>query len=249
MCYFNSLQIPEAEKIRLLHLEKELKGFNKDIPLQSGFDFSEWPIIKPLAGKKDFEIINAHWEFIAPWCKTMNEVIESRKKFTTLNAVGEKILESRLYRDAALKRRCLVLSSGFFEWRHYKPEHLNKDSAYPYFITMAGRKEYFFMAGIYQPWTDRETGETIDTFAVLTTAANPLMQQIHNTKKRMPVLLPEKLAYEWIFDTLNEKRIQELASYQVHFEEMIAWSIRKDFKVLTNPADEFLYAELPPLNA
>lgn len=247
MCYYNSKRVSVSEYIRLMQIEKELKNFQRTVPLQSGFDYSDWPIIKPIDGKEDIEIVNAHWEFIAPWCKTWHEVQEGRKKFTTLNAIGEKMLESKLYKDAALKRRCLILSSGFYEWRHYKPNGAKKEQTYPYYITLAGKQEYFYMAGIWQPWTDRETGEIIDTFAIVTTAANDLMQQIHNTKKRMPVILPENLAYEWIFGTLSENRIKEIAAYQYNSKEMIAWTIRKDFKAALDPIEEYEYEDLPKL--
>ncbi|MEO6844404.1 MAG: hypothetical protein ABI184_04465 [Ginsengibacter sp.] len=41
------------------------------------------------------------------------------------------------------------------------------------------------MAGIYNTWTDQETGETVDTFAIVTPRANSLMQQVYRSKKRM----------------------------------------------------------------
>ena len=31
------------------------------------------------------------------------------------------------------------------------------------------------------------------------------MQQVHNTKKRMPTILNDDLAYEWIFGDLTEE--------------------------------------------
>jgi hypothetical protein len=37
-------------------------------------------------------------------------------------------------------------------------------------------------------WTDRDTGETKDTVAIITTKANKLMEQVHNSKMRMPVV-------------------------------------------------------------
>ncbi len=248
MCYYNGVKVPRDEYIRLMNLEKEIKAiaamFAK--PLQSGFEYSNFPIIKPIDGGCDFEIVNAHWEFIAPWLNTWDDVKEARKKYSTLNAVGETLFESRLYKDAAMKRRCLVLSSGFYEWRHYKPEGSKKDIAYPYYITLPDR-EYFFMEGIWQPWTDKSTGETIDTFAIVTSKANALMEQVHNKKKRMPAILPDSLALEWIQDGLTQQRITELATYQFPAEKMAAYTIHKDFRGLENPTSSFSYEELPTL--
>lgn len=246
MCYYNSCRVSRGELLRLLAIEKELKNFQLEKPLQSGFDYSDWPIVKPIEGKRDIEVVMAHWEFVAPWCKNLGEVQMGRKKYTTLNATGEKLLSSKLYRDAALSRRCLVLSTGFYEWRHILHEGDKKETAYPYYITLAGR-DYFYMAGIWQPWTDKSTGETFDTFAIVTTEANDIMAQIHNTKKRMPVILNEELASQWIFDDLDEKGIAKLASTQYDSEEMVVWPVAKDFRRATDPDTQFDYAELPPL--
>lgn len=248
MCYYNGIKVPREEYIRLVNLEKAVKAFKALMSksIQSGFEYSDWVIIKPVDGGRDFELAQGHWEFIGSWNRTWNDVEASRKKYTTLNADGEKLLESRMYREAALKRRCLVLSSGFYEWRHYKPEGSKKDIAYPYYVTVPGC-DYFFMAGIWQPWTDRTTGETLDTFAIVTTQANPLMEQVHNKKKRMPTILPDNLALEWIQDGLSESRIKELATFQYPAEKMKAHTLHKDFRTSLEPEVGFDYAELPAL--
>ena len=53
---------------------------------------------------------------------------------------------------------------------------------------------------------DKETGETVDTCALVTTKANGLMEQIHNSKKRMPTILTSELAGEWISDRSRRTR-------------------------------------------
>ena len=103
------------------------------------------------------------------------------------------------------------------------------------------------MAGIYNTWTDKETGECQDTFAIVTTVANDLMEQIHNTKKRMPVILTKELAEEWISD-ITEDRIKEIASFQYNSEEMVAHTVAKDFRTALDPIKEFDYTELEPLH-
>ncbi len=248
MCYYNGIRVSKADYLRLLAIEKELKNlqFSLNRPVQSGFVYGSWPIVKPLPGGNDFEIVEAHWEFIAPWCPNVQAVKQGRKDYTTLNAKGETMLGSKLYRDAALHRRCLIPSSGFYEWRHQKNEETKKADTYPYYIGMAD-KEYFYMAGIWQQWTDKETGETMDTFAIVTTAANDLMQQIHNTKKRMPLILTETLAAEWIFGNLTEERIQKIVKTPIDSEEMIAWTVAKDFLTAEDPTIEVDYPELLPL--
>jgi putative SOS response-associated peptidase YedK len=101
------------------------------------------------------------------------------------------------------------------------------------------------MAGIYQPWIDQETGEKIDTFSIITTKANGLMEQIHNKKKRMPTILDEEQASEWLKPDLSVNRIKELSSNQIESDEMSYYTLRKDFRTTLDPREEFDYRELP----
>jgi putative SOS response-associated peptidase YedK len=117
---------------------------------------------------------------------------------------------------------------------------------YPYYISLKD-KGYFYIAGIWQPWTDRGTGEYIESFAIVTTIANKLMEQVHNSKKRMPTILNEDLAYEWMFGNLDEQRILEIASTQYPAEEMQACTIAKDFREVLEPAKVFKYEDVPAL--
>jgi putative SOS response-associated peptidase YedK len=242
MCYFNSLVAPKGATVSLAGSNKTLDPVNK--PLQSGFSYSNWPIIKGSA--QNFTIENAHWELIAPWVKTSQEVQAGREKFNTLNATAERLLESKLFKPAALNNRCLVLSSGFYEWRHYKPAGAKKEVAYPYFISLK-EQPLFYMAGIYQPWTDKETGETMDTFSIVTTKANALMEQIHNKKKRMPTILNEAQAAEWISPNVSESKIMELASCSIDESIMSAYTLDKGFRTASNPMEAFEYHDLPAL--
>ena len=244
MCYFNSLVAPKGASVTLAGTKKSLDPVNK--PLQSGFQYSYWPIIKGSA--QDYTIENAHWELIAPWVKTLEEAKKGREKFNTLNATAERLLESKLFKPATLNYRCLVLSSGFFEWRHYKPAGAKKEIAYPYFITLK-EQSLFYMAGIYQPWTDKETGETMDTFSIVTTKANAFMEQIHNKKKRMPTILTETQAAEWLAPNLSEHKIMELATSAIDANQLSAYTIHKNFRTDTNPLQSFEYEELPQLNS
>ena len=103
------------------------------------------------------------------------------------------------------------------------------------------------MAGIYNPWKDESTGEYVETCSIITTAANPLMEQIHNTKKRMPTILTDDLAWEWLFGDLNEAKILEIAGSQFPANELEAHSVAKDFRQALDPAEAFVYKDLPEL--
>ncbi|MBL7745315.1 MAG: SOS response-associated peptidase family protein [Chitinophagaceae bacterium] len=253
MCYYNGCRVSRAEFIRLIAIEKELKNLRINRPAQSGFDYRDWPVIKPIFGKKDFEIVNMHWEYIPSFIHDANDLKNSRIKNTWLNAKSENLFVNdkgrlSMYRQGTEHGRVLVLSSYFFEWQHRpkfgaKGQLLKATEEIPYCITLKDRPEYFFMAGVCREWENVERQQSADTFAIVTTKANELMAKIHNNKERMPVILTEELAYEWLFGDLDEKRIKEIASFQYPSEGMTAWTVAKDFLTAEDPTKEYDYEQ------
>ena len=271
MCYYNGVKVTRSEFIRLKSIEKAIAKYDfLNKPLHIGFEYGNVPVLKKIAGKEDFDITQMEWGFLPPVDKwpfiaTRVDAFNMRHGYkdgqgkfhppiTTLNAVGEELLlPNKMYRESALARRCLVLSTGFYEWRHVFPknkrtgEPVKTPLKYPYRIMVKDR-EYFYIAGIYRPWTDKETGETVDTLAIVTTEANALMSQVHNSKKRMPTILTEDLGWEWMFKDLSEKRLTEIATSQFPAKGMEAYSIPKDFREALDPTAAFEYPDLEPLN-
>ena len=92
-----------------------------------------------------------------------------------------------------------------------------------------------------------DTGITTDTFAIVTTDANTLMKQIHNSKERMPTILPGDVAEAWLYKDLNDQEILDIANYQVASAEMKATPLHKDFLKRDNPHEEVIYQEVPEL--
>lgn len=233
MCYVNGIKISKAEFIRLKQLEK-LAGIDLDIPLRSGFTYEDWPILKPSADNKDFEVDMAHWEFVPKW----TTAAAFDHKYPTLNARGEEILEKPTFKDAARESRCLVLSSGFYEWRHISVPGKKTAQKIPYYITLPGAP-FFYMAGVWEPKNN--------SFAIVTTAANSLMEQVHNAKKRMPLILPEDLAYNWLLGPLTDAQILDITHYQFGADKMTAWPVATDFLKSGDPAHKVEYEGLPEL--
>lgn len=248
MCYYNRLVVPDAYNLTIgcLPIASE-GGLLSYIPVQSGFDYGPWPIVVWSSKKNGPLQWTGHWEFLPPWLKTMNEVKASREKYNTLNAVGEHIFSSRLFAEAAQKRRCLVLSSGFYEWRHYKPAGTKKEQSYPYFIHLKNRP-VFYMAGVWQPFTDHDTGELLISFAIVTQAANALMSQVHNKKNRMPVILPDEDAMAWLHPQTGRDELENILSNGCVPAEMEAYPIAKDFRQQADPVAPFAYDGLTPLS-
>jgi putative SOS response-associated peptidase YedK len=81
--------------------------------------------------------------------------------------------------------------NGFFEW-----QHVGKDKI-PWYIYRADN-EIMSLAGIYEYWTESNTGEIYSTFSIVTSEANDLMAEIHNSGRRMPVVLDPSKESSWI---------------------------------------------------
>jgi len=156
------------------------------------------------------------WCLIPHWAKSEEKAEQVRKY--TYNARAETIFEKPSFRDAINKNRCLVISDGWFEW------HLHTNgSKYPYYIQLKD-KEPFAMAGIWSEWTYGDTMKR--TFSIVTTEANPMMARIHNSGKRMPVILPREKEKTWIDRSLPRSEIEKI---MMPFDEgqMIAHTVSK----------------------
>jgi len=78
----------------------------------------------------------------------------------------------------------------------------------PWYITLRG-EDIFSLAGIWDSWV-MQGGITLNTFSVVTTRANGLMEEIHNTKKRMPVILPSAAEGIWLREGLTRDSLAAL---------------------------------------
>src|ERR671915_743784 len=105
-----------------------------------------------------------------------------------INARAETVTKMPAFKKAFEKRRCLVPVDGFFEWKKVGKEKR------PYMIAMADRQP-FTLAGLWENWRDRESGEWVRTFTIVTTDANELVAQLHD---RMPVVIAPEDRERWL---------------------------------------------------
>lgn len=164
---------------------------------QSGFDHPRLPVI--VAGEPD-RIQLLEWGLIPAWA-TAGQARTLPNQ--TLNARAESVFEKASFRESILLRRCLVLVDGFFEWQHEGTQKLK-------FLLTVQDDGPFALGGLWAEWRDPASGQQRGTFSIVTTEANPLMARIHNTKRRMPLmLLPEQEA-EWLNLALSPGQIARL---------------------------------------
>jgi putative SOS response-associated peptidase YedK len=140
------------------------------------------------------EAIPATWGLVNSWAK------DASRASLCINARAETVHKLPSYREAFEKRRCVVPADGFYEWRG--PKAMRE----PLWIHPADEGLLLF-AGLCDAWQPRP-GEWQTTFTILTTAANRLLEPIHN---RMPVVLDEAGAADWMNcrepDPLSLKRL------------------------------------------
>ncbi len=163
-------------------------------------------------------LITGKWGII-PQNKTPEQVEtyykEAVKYGGGLNAQSEKLFNHFIYKHAAKSRRCLVPVTGFFE------PHEHKSKKYPVYISRKD-KEAFALAGIYTLIGG------IPTFSILTKAATPLFEKIHNKKKRQPIIINPNHEQDWLQDNLNDNQIQELINLQYPEDQLYPYTVTKD---------------------
>ncbi len=120
-------------------------------------------------------------------------------KGVIINARSETVVEKSMFRQAFMQRRCIIPSTGFYEWKAASTGR-KKDK---YFLRLAD-SPMLYMAGIYMVY--EQAGMQLPGFVILTTAANPSMQPIHD---RMPVIIARHEQAAWLQDEVLARHIIE----------------------------------------
>ncbi len=139
--------------------------------------------------RKEVHILS-RWGLVPRWTKDNAQALSIRR--SCYNARGETLFSKPAFRSAARDSRCSVPVTGFFEFREVSGRK------YPYHIRMRDGRT-FYLAGIYED-TALLSGRLERTFSIVTTEANELLSFVHNTKKRMPLVLPEGIENAWLED-------------------------------------------------
>ena len=178
MCYkyegINYTQVKKMAK-RTSNFIEELLSARHEI---NGFTF---PFVPVITGNKPDEVQVFSWGLKPHWAK--NDDIRKN----TLNAKIETLEEKPSFRSY-INNRVLIPAAAFFEWQWLDEKGKQKQK---YRISVK-QQEIFYFGGIWCEFVDKETGEVLPTFSIITTEANELMAEIHNTKKRMPVIIKEE---------------------------------------------------------
>ncbi len=157
--------------------------------------------ILPLTSSDEPNVVKpAMWKLIPHWVR--NEA-EAKKYANTLNATREDIFEKASYKNYITKSRGLLWINGFFE-----ANHPTAKTTVPYFIHAADG-DPFTLGCVCSNWLNEDTGEYLLTFSIITTPANALMSEIHNSKKRMPLVIPTQSREKWL-GKLDKQSIKDM---------------------------------------
>ncbi len=171
---------------------------------ETGFEFSARYNVAPTQevaairvgpdGRRHLSLL--HWGFVPFWAR--DKSIGNRM----INARSETAAEKPSFRTALRRRRCIVPADGFYEWRRPAPEPGSKKRppSIPHYFSAADG-HLLPIAGLWEEWTDRETGEFLESCTLLTTDANPDVLPVHH---RMPVILRRADLDAWLDPGLED---------------------------------------------
>lgn len=133
------------------------------------------------SGESGRQLVQMRWGFLPHWYKAENGGP------LLINARAETIAEKPAFRDACRQRRALLVATGFYEWTK------DADGArLPWYSHRQDGAPIAFGA-VWQDWGPAENRQS--TCAIVTTAANKRMTQIHH---RMPLIIEEDQWALWL---------------------------------------------------
>jgi putative SOS response-associated peptidase YedK len=172
-------------------------------------------------GGREFALMR--WGLVPFWAK------DAKLGYSTFNARAGEAATKPAFREALKKRRCLVPADAFYEW-----QHLDAKAKQPFAIALKGGEPYAF-AGLWERWQPKE-GEPLESFTILTTDPNALMEPIHN---RMPVILEPRDYTRWLEPGDSTRPpVDLLRPYPA--ENMLAWPVGQRVGNVRNNDPELL---------
>ena len=160
----------------------------------NAFTFPQTPVISNLEPDK---IKMMNWGLVPEWA-----TVDWNRTFT-LNAKWETIEDKPAFRDS-IGNRCLVVVNGFYEWQQNGKAKIKYEIGFD--------DEIFALAGIFNR----------NTYSVVTTEAQGIMREIHNTKLRMPIALKTRDEME---NWLEKREIQPRFDFTTKSEDPIQTSL------------------------
>jgi putative SOS response-associated peptidase YedK len=131
------------------------------------------------------ELASMRWGLVPWWwSKPLKEL-----RMATFNARAETVETKPVFRDAFKRSRCLIPISGYYEWQN------TPSGKQPWYFTAADGSPILTVAGLWDEWKNRETGERLKSCTMIVGEPNEFAADIHD---RMPVFLRENQFAPWL---------------------------------------------------
>jgi len=169
----------------------KLKGLSPlDLPFEARYNIAPSQNVLAIAEfGRGLEARMLTWGLIPSWST-------DGKGF--INARAETLEEKPSFSESFRLRRCLIPADGFFEWkrtgREKRPFYFQLDEEMP-----------FAFAGIWDTWSNH--GDAITSCAIITTAANELVGELHD---RMPAILLDESQNSWLDAKTDRTMLTEM---------------------------------------
>ena len=198
-----------------------LFGVTDALPVEPRYNIAPTQYIAAIRPdeQEERELVMLRWGLVPFWAKDPS--IGNRM----INARAETVAEKPAYRAAYRHRRCIVLADGFYEWQR------DGDSKVPFFISTANGQP-FAMAGLWENWSDKESGDQLQTVTLITTSANEFMAPLHH---RMPFVLEPGTAGEWLADATG--LLDDIAAITPPLQ---AWPVDRRVNNARNEGEELI---------
>jgi len=159
---FSDTENTEIKKM----VEEVNRKYNVQIKIGDIFPSHLAPIIRANTMERALDVMQ--WGYHNPF-----------KKSLIINARSETVMEKKMFRDDFETRRCLIPTTGFYEWDKQKNQFLFNSN------------HVLYLGGIYKPFEGK------NKYVILTKGSNQTVSEVHD---RMPVIIPAGMLDHWLHD-------------------------------------------------
>jgi putative SOS response-associated peptidase YedK len=216
-------KLPEDVSEIKLDLKIDFEEIGDYRPRWNAAPTSMLPVVISKSGRRILTLMR--WGLIPSWAKDV------KIGYSTFNARAESLATRAAFRGSwQAGRRCLVLADGYYEWRQPDKQ--------PFAVALANRGP-MTLAGLWDDWRSAE-GETIKSFAIITTTANALLASVHD---RMPVVIAPDYWDDWLGENSMPKHEVEALLRPYPDNAMALWAVDRRVGNVKNDSPD-LFAPL-----
>lgn len=183
------------------------------------------PVVWSGGGRRKMSLF--HFGMIPSWADDRNVA------YSMFNARDDKLLSSQHWKPRLESKRCIIPANGFYEHYHSDeeleiPGGKKPTDKIPHYFRLKST-DLFGFAGIWDEWADKQTGEVVRSYAIITTGPNRIIKKIHNSNPRAPLILHRGDYDFWLGKVDKPQDLFDAGIFEPWpDEDMEAWQITKE---------------------